>query len=159
MKDFIPELKMRVFKKERIIKIGNKKVLLAHGDGYFEYDPFGNAFNYFVRTPFVKFLFYLIHPDIGIPMARFISKISRNNSEKKDVPLTLPTRTKKFFEKGGDICVLGHFHKPMFIEEKGKIYVNTGEFPVHETYVFLSEKKISLLKVNGNIIKEKYFKD
>ncbi len=156
MRNFIPQFKMRVFQRERIIRVGNKKVLLAHGDFYYYTDPFGTFFNFFIRTDFVRVLFSILHPDIGIKLAKTLSKFSRNNSEKRSVPENIPPRAQKFFEKGGDICILGHFHKPIFIEEKGKIYVNTGEFPSDETYIYLDEKRITLYK-NEEIIKEKIF--
>ena len=154
VREFVKGFNMRIFQKERIFQVGNKRVLFAHGDFYYNRDILGTYFNFFIRTSFVKFLFYLFHPDIGIRLAKTFSKISRNSSEKKEVKEEIPPRAEKFFKKGGDICILGHFHKPMFIEKEGKIYVNTGEFPVDETYVFLDDKKIILYK-NEKIIKQK----
>ncbi|MEN3046081.1 MAG: metallophosphoesterase, partial [Candidatus Hydrothermales bacterium] len=116
VRNFVQGFNMRIFQRERIFQIGEKKVLFSHGDFYYQSDLIGTYFNYLVRSSFVKFLFYILHPDIGIKLAKSISKISRNTSEKKEPKEEIPERVKKFFKKGGDICILGHFHKPMFIE-------------------------------------------
>ncbi len=156
VKEFVKGFNIRIFQRERIFRVGNKRVLFAHGDFYYNKDIWGTYFNFFIRTDFVKFIFYLFHPDIGIRFAKIISRISRNSSEKREVKEEIPPRAEKFFRKGGDICVLGHFHKPMFIEREGKIYVNTGEFPVDETYVYLDEERVVLYK-NEEIVREKRF--
>jgi len=155
VKDFLEFFGVKITKGNFKFKIKDKNIIMAHGDGYFPEDFFGNLLTKFLRNKITKNLFYLIHPDIGFQIAKAISFISRHNSSKKEIPKEIPPKVLKHFEEGYDIVILGHFHLPIFMEKDGKYYLNTGDFPNYRSFVKIDENEISLFKGNEIFFKLK----
>jgi len=135
--------------------IENKKILMAHGDGYFPRDIFGNLLTKILRNKITTGIFYMFHPDIGFQIAKGISRISRHNSSKKEVPHEIPPKVIKHFEEGYDVVILGHFHLPIFMQKDKKLYLNTGDFPGHESYIKIENNEISLISKDKVLFKSK----
>lgn len=152
--DFLEFFGIKTTKGYFTFEIKNTRILMAHGDGYFPKDILGNLLTKILRNRITTTLFYLFHPDLGFKIARGISKISRHNSSRKEVPREIPPKVLKHFEKGYDIVILGHFHLPIFMEKEGKLYLNTGDFPEHESYIKIEGEKIWLISRDKILFKK-----
>ena len=67
---------------ERIIE--GKKFYISHGDGKSKNDIGYLILKKILRSPISNFLFRLIHPDLGIKLAKGSSSTSRDHTDKKD---------------------------------------------------------------------------
>ncbi len=155
VRDFLEFFGMKITKGFFKFKIGDKNILMAHGDGYFPKDVFGNLLTKFLRNRITTNLFYLIHPDIGFYIAKGLSMISRHNSSKRKVPDEIPPKVLKHFDEGFDVVILGHFHLPLFMEKDGKYYLNTGDFPTYKSFIKIDEREIELIKGDEILFKIK----
>jgi UDP-2,3-diacylglucosamine pyrophosphatase LpxH len=51
--------------------------------------------------------------------------------------------------EGVDIVIMGHRHRPAFVEVNGGVYVNLGDWITFNTYAKLHHGSIELLTWNG----------
>lgn len=125
------------------LTIQGKRLFLAHGDALIRGDFGYKLMKSIFRNSLCIFLFRLIHPDIGIPFAKYLAYLSRQKEEVPDTPYI--EYAKKKLNEGFDAVVFGHTHNPCLLEESGKTYLNTGDWVKHRTYAKLFEGKFSLL--------------
>lgn len=116
-----------------------KSFFFFHGDGIVEKDVGYRTLKRILQNPLVIWLYRWIHPDIGIPIARYASQLSRNHyvlepeeAAAEDAEYIAYAETQ--FQKGYDIVVMGHTHRPMVHKKEDKIYINLGDWLVHFTY-------------------------
>jgi len=128
------------------VEQNGRRFFLAHGDGLGPGDWGYKALKAVLRCPANVRLYRLLHPDLGIPLAKWFSRISRNHLTKnrslKGDPLWLAAREK--FRQGYDAVVLGHVHLPCLLTEDGKHYCNLGDFISHFTYGRLDGGRLTL---------------
>lgn len=139
--DFIYEIGIIPHYQEVIMNINGKKYRVEHG-------------NEFISTDFLKLiftnklcikLFSLIPPDIGISVAKFVSKMSRRYSEEGQLDKKrLVDRFKKFLESDIDTVLLGHFHHPFIHRENNKSLVLLGDWKKFRSYGIISKGNIEL---------------
>jgi UDP-2,3-diacylglucosamine hydrolase len=129
--------------------LNGKRFFIQHGDGISKKDVGYRMLKKIFRNKFNIFLYSLLHPDIGIPLAKAISSISRQHSGHKENPPEdsdyLDTATKRFSE-GYDCVILGHLHQPYIKKMGGKTYVNLGDWITHFTYAVFDGEELQLLK-------------
>lgn len=126
--------------------IGGKKFYLYHGDGIAKRDS-GYRFLKKVLRNRINLKFYRwLHPDIGIPFARFVSGSSRHYTNRIDLmdndDYLEFARSK--FKEGFDFVLMGHRHNPLEVEENSKKYINLGDWLVHFSYAVFDDKKLVL---------------
>ncbi len=126
-----------------IIKIGKKKFLVQHGD---EMDT-----NFMVKTFLTnrisKTLFSLIHPELGLQIAKSVSRFSSSNSrELKLTDKQFKDFAKKEFSKGIDAIVMGHFHKPYLYKNGNKILSIFGDWKNCRSYGLIENGNISVMR-------------
>lgn len=132
--------------------LGNKKFYLFHGDGVAKKDVGYRMLRRFLRFPVNIKLFRLIHPDWGIPFARFVSGSSRqytNQIKLNDHSDYIEFAQKKFNE-GFDYVLMGHRHNPFVHEEQGKKYINLGDWLVNYTYAVFDGRELKLESLKNN---------
>lgn len=126
------EVSMDFFEVEQ----SGRRFFLAHGDGLGPGDWGYKILKAVLRFPANIWLYRLLHPDLGIPLAKWFSRLSRNHITKdrylKKDPLWLAARER--FYHGYHGVVLGHVHQPILREEAEGIYCNLGDFITHFTY-------------------------
>lgn len=130
--------------------LGAKKFYLFHGDGIAKKDVGYRLLRRFLRFPLNLKLFRLIHPDWGIPFARFVSGSSRhytNHIKLNDHHDYIEFAQEKFAE-GYDYVLMGHRHNPFVHEENGKKYVNLGDWLVNYTYAVFDGEELKLEKLD-----------
>ncbi len=123
--------------------IGDKKFLLAHGDGLVGNDTGYKILKSIVRNKQLQSLYSKLHPNIGIGLAKYFSKKSRHYTSGKDYGENdyLFQYAKKKIQEGYDYVVMGHSHNFRFEEINGGYYVNLGSWLIKPAYgVFDGEK-------------------
>jgi len=132
--------------------LGNKKFYLFHGDGVAKKDGGYRMLRRFLRSPVNIKLFRLIHPDWGIPFARFVSGSSRlytNQIKLNDHSDYIDFAQKKFNE-GFDYVLMGHRHNPFVHAEGDKKYINLGDWLVNDSYAVYDENELNLTILNDH---------
>lgn len=113
------------------------RVYVAHGDDLVQQDRKHRFLRRLFTHPLNVFLYRWLHPDLGIPLARFFSHLSRQKG-----PYPYEAENREFaLEKlsgGFDCVILGHSHNPTLEVIDGKYYVNLGDWLQNFTYLELS---------------------
>jgi UDP-2,3-diacylglucosamine hydrolase len=142
---FIEELGIIKHYGAEIVRIGEKRILMQHGD---EMD--GNFMaKKLLANNFSRKLFSLIHPELGLQMAKALSKFSQSNS--RDLELSedsfVKFATEKFSE-GIDAVMMGHFHKPYSYRKGKNTLTILGDWKHCRSYGVISKGNISLKRFN-----------
>ncbi len=132
------------------ISIDEKNIYMHHGDGFSINDRGYKFLKGILRNPINIRLYKLLHPDIGVKLAKNISKLSRKHSSVKNYSETdgMKQEAEKKFLEGYDIVIMGHRHEPVLDKSSKGIYINLGDWIKHFTYAELSDGEISLKKWN-----------
>lgn len=117
----------------------NKKFFVAHGDGLSKGDLGYKLVKKILRNRVNQFLYSLVHPDLGITIAQRSSKTSRvyteENTKGSDA---MKGFALKKIEEGFDYVIMGHFHKPQYVEinrTSGKgYYITLGDWIKNNSY-------------------------
>ena len=130
--------------------IDGKKFYLYHGDGIAKKDSGYRFMKKILRNKTNLKIYRWLHPDIGIPFARFISGSSRHYTDRIDLndndDYIEFARGK--FEEGYDYVLMGHRHNPLEINENGKKYINLGDWLIHFSYAVFDGKSLELKLYN-----------
>ncbi|HMQ06937.1 MAG TPA: UDP-2,3-diacylglucosamine diphosphatase [Saprospiraceae bacterium] len=131
----------------------HKLFLLGHGDGLGPGDQ-GYKFikKVFANRP-LQWLYRWIHPDIGIPLMKFISRQSREHQN--DESQIVPNRERQIIfseqytlKNEVDFIIFGHRHIPIdYILSNGTTrYINLGDWLQHYTYGIFDGEEFRLEK-------------
>ncbi|MEI6158048.1 MAG: UDP-2,3-diacylglucosamine diphosphatase, partial [Atribacterota bacterium] len=119
------ELNIRLHRDPEFHDFGGKKFYLAHGDGLGPGDHGYKFIKKFFASRFNQWLFRLIHPDLGIPLALFWSRKSRyaalikeQKEEERNYRLIqerITFHSKAILEQDPelDYLIYGHYHYPV----------------------------------------------
>ena len=128
------------------LTLQGRRLFLHHGDGLVGGDLGYRLLRRVLRNPVSIRLYQLIHPDLGIPLAHAISRLSRNS--RQDQPLRAERLYREIaeprFREGYDAVVIGHFHHTYERREAGKEFFILGDWMQHFTYLKLDQGKLSL---------------
>jgi UDP-2,3-diacylglucosamine hydrolase len=123
-----------------------RKLWIHHGDGLIGGDLGYRFLRRVLRSPFSIRLYQLIHPDLGIPLAHWISGRSREARDPDRFPIerlwtevALPR-----FAEGFDGVIIGHFHRAFERREPGRELFVLGDWIDQFTYVVLRNGVLSL---------------
>lgn len=129
------------------IELGGKKFFLFHGDGIERGDKGYRFLKRILRSRLNQKLFRLIHPDFGIRLAKKVSGTSRKystiNNKLRSEEEYFEFAQKRFAE-GYDYVIMGHRHNPLIFEEKGKKYVNLGDWITNYSYAVFDGNDLHL---------------
>jgi len=139
------EIGIRIVKEPIWVQHQGMKLFLAHGDEFFR-DPGYRALRYVLRHPLSIRLFRLIHPDLGVVLAKVLSRASRSVSPSKfrKVRDELIRTAEEKFREGADVVVFGHLHMPMLRRYGGHTLAVLGDWIKHFTYATLEGRELSL---------------
>lgn len=110
--------------------LDGKKFFIGHGDGLVQ-----NDFGYLVlkkimRNKFIQKCYSVLHPDLGIGLAKLTSKSSRNYTARKDYGdadgLFQAAQTQ--IDCGFNYVIFGHLHKRILKKYKDGYYINLGSW-------------------------------
>jgi UDP-2,3-diacylglucosamine hydrolase len=143
---FDRELGIQTFNDEWTVEIEGKQFFLYHGDGVAKKDGGYRFLKKVLRNPLSIRLFKWIHPDWGIPFARFVSGSSRQytNQIKLNDHSDYIDFARHQFEEGYDYVIMGHRHNPYEHEENGKKYINLGDWLHNFSYAVFDGKTLEI---------------
>lgn len=142
MFDYFPtEFGITVYHEPFSITLNDKKVMVGHGDGLGPGDNKYKALKKIFRNRFLQWAFSLIHPNLGIGLAKRWSGHSREASYRnqkpfmgEEEPIYLHCREVEK-KQHHDYYIFGHRHLPMEIDVNAKSkYINVGEWINFFTY-------------------------
>lgn len=153
------ELHIRLHRDPEFHTFHGIKFYLAHGDGMGPGDLGYKFIKRVFASPFNQFLFRLIHPDLGIPLALFWSRKSRSVSiekEKHDESITFRLIRKRISVNSRDILtkapdvkflIYGHYHYPLDEKLTGSArQIVLGDWLTHFTYAVFDGEDVKLLR-------------
>ncbi|MBN2372933.1 UDP-2,3-diacylglucosamine diphosphatase [bacterium] len=153
--DYLPRETGVTVHRNPIKKIINGKIfMMGHGDGLGPFDPGSKIMKRIFTNRLAQRLFSLIHPDIGIKLARYLSKKSRESlpdeefSFKGEDRESLVLYAKKILlQEHIDYFIFGHRHIPVVLElnKKSKL-INIGDWITYFSYAVFDGKEVGLLQ-------------
>ncbi len=147
MDDFFPNQMNIVIHQDQLnIEYQDKKIHLTHGDGLAPADRGYRFLKKILRNRFNIWLYRKLPPDWAIPLAKFVSGSSRDYTSQRDHTFAkdYEAYAEKMLDKGYDIVAIGHLHIPLLKECKSGIYINSGDFINHFSYVKIDNGTASL---------------
>ncbi len=148
---FAEQIKIRIHPEIFRTDIHSKKILLFHGDGISKKDIGYRILKKIFRNPVNIFLYRLLHPDFGIPLAKLVSAGSRKHTsgrEFNDEQDYLQFAMKQF-NQGIDYVIVGHSHKPLYRKIDNHILLNLGDWIYHFSYGKLEAGYLTLHQWNS----------
>ena len=121
--------------------VNGKKFFIAHGDGLGPGDSGYKVLKKVLRSPVSQWLYRRIHPDTGVGMAGWFSRLGpKHGAEEK--PFLGPEKEwlvqfclEKLNQEHFDYFIFGHRHLPMSIKVgENSIYINLGDWIGYFTY-------------------------
>ena len=148
---FTKELGIPVFTSPVSLEIGNRNVLVGHGDGLGKGDHFYKFLRKIFRNKFCQWLFALLPSSFGMGLAMLWSKKSRDGSDGKEDPSKgdkepLLQHARKIERSNHhDYYIFGHRHLPLTLEvSANSTYFSLGEWMNDCTYLEIDEKEARL---------------
>ncbi|MCX6161916.1 MAG: UDP-2,3-diacylglucosamine diphosphatase [Ignavibacteriae bacterium] len=145
-------------------EIEGKRFYLHHGDGLAYNDTGYKILKKILRSSVSQFLYSLIHPDIGVWLAKRTSSKSRDYTTQKDYSPNdgLKDYAVKKISGGMDFVIMGHQHKPVMEYCRsgtfGGYYINLGNWIRDFSYGIFKNGKFSLRKFydlkNNKVVEE-----
>ncbi len=147
---FQKEVNMKVYKKPIEKLIGDKYFMIGHGDGLGPDDKSYKIMKKIFQNKISQRIFSFLHPRIGISLAGFLSRQSRNSNDGDDYRgedeerLVLYCKY-KLTKRHYDYFVFGHRHIPLSIRVgENSLYVNTGDWIKNFSYAVYDGKNLKL---------------
>ncbi|NOG45251.1 MAG: UDP-2,3-diacylglucosamine diphosphatase [Calditrichaeota bacterium] len=142
-------VKIETYHDEYTFELADKKFYLWHGDGLGKKDGGYRFLKKVMRNRINQKLFRLLHPDFGIPFARFVSGSSRLYTNQlnhlRDESDYFEFAEKQFLN-GFDYVMMGHRHNPLVHQVGEKKYINLGDWINHFSYAFFNGQTLELKK-------------
>jgi UDP-2,3-diacylglucosamine hydrolase len=135
---------------EVVLEQDGVRALLVHGDGLDPADRGYRVYKRVARAGLVVWLFRQLHPDWAMGLARAVSAGSRRANAPEHASLgsqVAPLRRFALERLAGedvDAVLCGHSHYPAREEAAGGVYVNTGDWLEHRSYVVWSGGEFAL---------------
>jgi UDP-2,3-diacylglucosamine hydrolase len=128
-----------------VISASGAQILIEHGNEINSPDMLGII----LKNRLSRALFSIIHPDLGITLARKVSRLSRLRSGKTTLDLNYLARyAHRKFSSGIDAIMMGHFHKPYLYEDNNKSLVILGDWSNYRSFGIIRDGRISLRRFN-----------
>jgi UDP-2,3-diacylglucosamine hydrolase len=132
--------------------VAGKRICFHHGDGLAENDTGYKLIKPVLRNRLSVRLYRWLHPDLGVKLARGSSRTSREYTAGKhygeEEGMIRYARTQ--IERGADIVMMGHRHKPSVVPIGHGMYVNLGDWISYNTYAELQNGELQLKVWDGH---------
>jgi UDP-2,3-diacylglucosamine hydrolase len=169
MRDYLTnELNMAVYFGPKVFAFNNCSFYIAHGDGLGPGDHGYKALKRVFRSPACQWLFSLLPPAIGVGVANYFSRKSRQSQEHIEEAFLgeenewLLTYSREVLKKEKhNFFIFGHRHLPIDYNltpgpspsetERGEMarYINLGEWIHFQTYAVFDGKDLTLKSYTG----------
>jgi len=146
------EIGITLHRDDLVINSDGQKIYLRHGDGLLRHDHLYRLLKRVLRFPLNIYLYRLIHPDVGIPLALFFSRWSRaaakNRPDYRDDDYRAYARQKLCEGYAG--VVLGHSHIAALDRFPQGWYLNPGDWMRLFTFAILTGGQPALYQWDGH---------
>lgn len=135
-----------------IREVNGKRFFIAHGDGLGPGDTGYKILKAVLRSPFSQWLYRRLHPDTGVGMASWFSRLGPKHADMPEkeflgpdremlVQFCLETLKKEHF----DYFVFGHRHIAIeYPLPQDSLYVNLGDWIRYDSFAEFDGNKLSL---------------
>jgi len=145
------ELGIEIHENPLTLELQGRKLWVHHGDGLIGGDLGYRILKRVLRNRLCIALYGLVHPDLGIPFAGWVSRLSRGSRDVR--PLDGPRLVREVaaprFAAGFDAVLIGHFHHAFDHSENGKQFLVLGDWIRHMSYAVLENGQLSLRRWPG----------
>jgi UDP-2,3-diacylglucosamine hydrolase len=127
------------------LQLPGGRFFLAHGDGISSDDAGYRLLKRILRSPLLMTLYRIIHPDIGIPFAKWVAGLGKTDREAEpNFPDLESVGRRKILQEGYQGVIFGHRHAPLQETiEDGRLIV-LGDWIRSFTYLRLQDGELSL---------------
>lgn len=135
-------------------KIGDKSFYIIHGDGLKKADGGYRFLKKVFRSRINIFIYRWLHPDIGVPFAKWCSGSSRKHTTGRDFGGNEEyiEFAEKKFDEGTDFVIMAHTHDPLVhTTDAGKSLVNLGDWISHCTYAEFNGDTLTLKHYTSSV--------
>jgi len=133
------------------LTLSGEPVWATHGDMLGRRNWLGRAI---LGNGCLTWLYARLHPEIGIPIASWVSARSRKRSQKLPLPTEAPDWMFATVPDGIRCVVLGHFHIPFMSESDGVALVCVGDWITNFTYGLCQDGVMSVIRQGTGAIGE-----
>ncbi|MEW6051677.1 MAG: UDP-2,3-diacylglucosamine diphosphatase [Candidatus Zixiibacteriota bacterium] len=128
------------------LEYDGRKWLLLHGDGLAPADGGYRFLKKILRNPLNIWLYRKLPPDWAFPLAKWVSGSSRDYTSQRDHQFAkdYESYARDQLENGFDVVVIGHLHIPIYRPYEPGVYINTGDFITHFSYLKCDHGTLSL---------------
>jgi UDP-2,3-diacylglucosamine hydrolase len=158
MKNYLQEeLNIPVYFTPKDFEFSGKKFLIGHGDGLGPGDHGYKAMKKVFRNPFCQWIFGILPPYIGMGLANYLSRRSRESTGKHEEVFLgeekewLIVYSKEMLKKQHyDYMIFGHRHLPIDyrIKNNGR-YINLGDWITYFTYAYFDGRELKLTTIEA----------
>lgn len=144
---FKEELGIEFHSEPLSVALDEKKFFIIHGDGLKKNDSAYRVLKSVFRNKLNIFLYRWLHPDIGVPLAKWCSQSSRDHTANKDYgdEGEYVDFAENKVKEGFDHVIMGHTHKPLEkVFGDGKSLINTGDWIHNFSYAKFENNKLTL---------------
>ncbi len=141
----------RVRRQGVMLEIGRKRLLAVHGDMIGGRNRLGRLI---LGNPFLTWLYSLIHPTLGVPLASWVSRLSRVRSGRKELPPEVTAWMLREMSDDISCLVAGHFHVPLIHKANGKTVACAGDWLSSFTYLVYQDGVLRLIRFPGETLTE-----
>lgn len=150
--DYLPEeLGVTIHRTPETLMLAGKKFYIAHGDALGPGDYGSKLLKQIFASKLCQLLFRVIHPDIGIAIAKYWSGQSRIAQRKEsdfhgEDNERLVKYCRELLKKDDyDYFIFGHRHLPLDIKLNDKSrYINLGEWVHYRSYAVFDGENVEL---------------
>ena len=129
-----------------------KHFLIAHGDGLGPGDRGYKALKSVLRSPASQWLYRRIHPDTGVGMAGWFSRLGPKHEDAPEEKFLGPEREwlvqyclEILQKEAVDYFIFGHRHLPIqYALPKGSLYINLGDWIRYDSYAVFDGQETKL---------------
>ena len=155
---FTDELGIPVYHQPHVWQLGEKRVLVGHGDGLGPGDHTYKRLKKVFESRLAQFAFRWLHPDLGIGLAQNWSRSSRISNLKKDEETFRGEEYEWLWhycreveaQTHHDYYVFGHRHIPLDLTVSPTArYINLGEWVHARTYGVFDGETLRLERFEG----------
>ena len=153
MTDYLQkELNIPVYFEPKPFEINGKKFLIGHGDGLGPGDHGYKMMKRVFRNPFCQWLFGILPPYVGMGLANYFSRKSRQSTGKHEEQYMgddkewLVTYSRQILQQTHyDYFIFGHRHLPIDFSLNGSSrYINLGDWIRYYTYAVFDGNELYL---------------
>lgn len=139
-----------------VLQVGGRTAYVAHGDGLGGGDWGYRALKWASRSTAGRRAFKMLHPGLGIPLARSASRTRTKGAGDPEYVSPRAARlerlaTEILTERDDiEVVIFGHTHRPQLDEPlPGRFYLNAGDWIHHSSYAVVTPDDIDLVLEAG----------